>query len=345
MSKYTTELRYICEQYAGLDESEGYMSVKQIVETARPKIFDFDYPIFDESYKSVLETKIIRHFYTREIGCESVGLWKMWLDNKMNEIMPYYNQLYNSELIKFNPLYDTDLTTDRNDKFNSNRVDDNNKDVTNGGRDITDRNDLTNITNSGRDIDTKVHGHVVDEKYDDRDSSDDDRYTKSWHNEKTEDWHYEADTPQSTIAGINDSNYATRAVKDTHSQANGAENAYNDDKPSTHDNFDYVNDRVEHNNHNTTLTTNSGTDTDTKQFGKVTDKELTAQKVENFGHTVNDKVDNVRNFASIDDWLEHMVGKRSSKSYSQLLNEFRSTFLNIDMDIIRECEDLFFGLW
>lgn len=29
----------------------------------------------------------------------------------MNEIMPYYNQLYESQLLTFNPLYDKDLTT------------------------------------------------------------------------------------------------------------------------------------------------------------------------------------------------------------------------------------------
>lgn len=111
MSKYTTEVRYICENYAGLDESAGYEAVDRVVSAARDKIFDFDYPIFDTEYKSVLETKILKHFYTREIGAETVGLWKLWLNTKMNEIMPYYNQLYKSALIDFNPLYDVDLTT------------------------------------------------------------------------------------------------------------------------------------------------------------------------------------------------------------------------------------------
>lgn len=112
MSKYTTEVRFICENSAGVIESEGYKSINEIVNKARQKIFDFDYPIFDENYRSVIECKILKHFYTREIGSESVGLWKLWLDTRLNEIMPYYNQLYSSELIKFNPMYDVDLTRD-----------------------------------------------------------------------------------------------------------------------------------------------------------------------------------------------------------------------------------------
>ena len=112
MSKYTTELRYICETYAGLDESVGYNSIEEIIAKSRTKIFDFDYPIFDESYREVLETKIIRHFYTREIGFETVGLWKLKLNTKMNEIMVYYNQLYLSEQIKFNPISTHSMVTE-----------------------------------------------------------------------------------------------------------------------------------------------------------------------------------------------------------------------------------------
>ena len=105
MSKYTTEVRFICETEAGLSESVGSNDVETVIANSRAKIFNFNYPIFDENYRSVLETKILKHFYTREIGEETVGLWKLRLNTKLNEIMPYYNKLYESELIEFNPLY------------------------------------------------------------------------------------------------------------------------------------------------------------------------------------------------------------------------------------------------
>lgn len=112
MSKYTTEVRFICEFNAGLDESVGYNDVDNVIDESYDKIFDFNFPIFDELYRSALEKKILKHFYTREIAYETVGLWKLKLATKMNEIMPYYNKLYLSELIEFNPLYTKNIRKD-----------------------------------------------------------------------------------------------------------------------------------------------------------------------------------------------------------------------------------------
>lgn len=126
MSKYTTEVRFICETASGLSESKGYTDVDTIITNAIPKIFTFTFPIFDENYRTVLEKKILKHFYTREICEETVGLWKLRLDTKLNEIMPYYNKLYESELLEFNPLYTANMTRtkktdyDRNGNVNSN---------------------------------------------------------------------------------------------------------------------------------------------------------------------------------------------------------------------------------
>ena len=118
MSKYTTQVRFICESLAGLTESKGYDDVNSIIETAAPKIFSFDFPMFDESYRGVLEKKILKHYYTREIGLETYGLWKLKLDTKMNEIMPYFNQRYQSETLQFNPFYDFEVTRDHTGKKN-----------------------------------------------------------------------------------------------------------------------------------------------------------------------------------------------------------------------------------
>lgn len=108
MSKYTTEVRFICEASCGYNMSQGYGKVSDILAQSWDKIFDFDFPIFDENYRSVLCQKILKHYYTREIGFETVGLWKLKLDTAMNEIMPYYNKMYQSANLDYNPLYDTD---------------------------------------------------------------------------------------------------------------------------------------------------------------------------------------------------------------------------------------------
>ena len=110
MSKYTTEVRFICESLYGLKEHVGQSKVSEILTDVAPKIFDFDFPIFDENYRTALEIKILRHFYTREIGLETYGLWKLKLEDKMNEIMPYLNRYYQMYVADFNPLYNVNYT-------------------------------------------------------------------------------------------------------------------------------------------------------------------------------------------------------------------------------------------
>lgn len=98
MSKYTTQLRYIIEM-------EFDLGLK-------------DYPIFDETYRSVLNKKLIDHYYFREIGFETAELFKRFLNRSMNEIMPYYNQLYESVNVfkEKNPFEDKNITESSNRK-------------------------------------------------------------------------------------------------------------------------------------------------------------------------------------------------------------------------------------
>lgn len=106
MSQFTTQLRWPVEQMCkDLKLSNTEASWPQIYE----RLGLADYPIFDESHRTVLNNKIIRHYYMREIGLETVELFRWFMRAKMHEIMPYYNQLYNSELIKFDPLSTSDM--------------------------------------------------------------------------------------------------------------------------------------------------------------------------------------------------------------------------------------------
>ena len=201
MSKYTTELRFICETSAGLTDSEGYTSTRDIIEKSRAKIFDFDYPIFDENYRGVLETKIIKHYYTREIAAETVGLWKLWLDERMNNIMPYYNQLYKSELLEFNPLYDTDITTDSNRKIKHEE-------------NTTDKNVRTDNLNNKN---TRTDNLSTDNSHEDHD-------TDSGTNNNLTAY---SDTPQNGLTGVTELNYLTNATK-----VNGSDNKKHDNNGS-----------------------------------------------------------------------------------------------------------------
>ena len=62
--------------------------------------FDFkmtDYPIFDENYRETLNNNILHHYYENEIGFETAPLFRFYLNQKLNEIMPYYNELYKAQ--------------------------------------------------------------------------------------------------------------------------------------------------------------------------------------------------------------------------------------------------------
>lgn len=104
-----------------------YTSVREKIEHARPYIFDFEYPIFDPDYKKTLETHFLRKFYMAEIGHETEGLFKFYLENYMIIHMPYWNELFESELIEFNPMVNTDYTVETS--RDSNTAQNDNRDV------------------------------------------------------------------------------------------------------------------------------------------------------------------------------------------------------------------------
>lgn len=154
MSKYTTEVRFICENSAGLSESEGADNVDSVLDKCWNKVFNFDFPIFDENYRQVLCRKILKHYYTREIAHETVGRWKLALNAKLNEIMPYYNQLYKSELLEFNPFYDVDLTRRREGSGTSNRTSNNTETNSGTSKNVSSGSGTSNTDTLNRFSDT-----------------------------------------------------------------------------------------------------------------------------------------------------------------------------------------------
>lgn len=376
MSSYTTEVRYICESYAGLTSPTDPMyDIDEIIEQARPKIFNFNYPIFDEAYKPELEHKILSHFYTREIGLETVGLWKLRLKNKMREIMPYYNQLYNSEKLVFDPFINTDYTdenhtdTKDNGTANGNRVDtkditrdtESQRDIDNLGTDATEYGKVTSkefdeqtvseynsseLTTHGKD--TANTGTVTDAK-----TGTDSRQTDPINITSTLTKH--SDTPQGSVSNVvaDNSNYLSdvtqvvneiganekEVVTDTYnSQTQQTLNTHTTEGGTT--NKEHLGeDTVNHEGSETERL--SGTDT--ARHNSHTDDDYTETGAEHTDYESNTRHETEDIGAR--DYAGRIFGKQGSETYSEMLNKFRDTFLNIDMDVIRELEPLFMQLW
>ena len=115
MSKYTMQVRFICEStLRNRDIDISKLTVDEIIEQSMNDVFNFTFPIYDEAYRPVLVHNILRHFYTQEIGAETVARWQLFMNDRMNMIMPKYNRLYESETYKLDPLSNSNET----EKFN-----------------------------------------------------------------------------------------------------------------------------------------------------------------------------------------------------------------------------------
>jgi hypothetical protein len=352
---YTTQVRSICESLCDLDESVGYKSINNVIKESQEKIFDFDYPIFDESYRSVLQSKILKHYYTREICEETVGLWKLRLDSRLNDIMPYYNQLYKSELLTFNPLYDVELKTthkrtgNNNEKATQNdvttRMDsetikntESRKNTTTENLQTTDSNtiDTNNKTKENKQLDVESTTELNNTSTETGESKTEDKT-------KGENYNLESDTPMNGLKGVDNETYLSKVEKNNNEST----------VTSTGE--------LENKKTDKSTTENQGKETQANEItltGKINDVTL-IQANNNITDTANNTVDTTRNqtgenknqsniikdMSSLEDYEQLVLGKTSGQTYSTMLKEFRETFLNIDKMVIEELKDLFFNLW
>ena len=89
MAQYTLELRTI------LKSRDIFKSI--------------EYNLYNNELKPIFEEKFIKRFYFREIGVETVSRFLINLEQTLNEIMPYYKQLYDTTLLKYDILNNSEV--------------------------------------------------------------------------------------------------------------------------------------------------------------------------------------------------------------------------------------------
>ena len=203
MSKYTTELRWVMEQ--ALDDL-GLAHEESNWNQCWKVVGLDDYPLYDETHRDALNTKIVRRYYTREIGAETVGRWRMFVRDAMHSIMPYYNQLYESEVkvkgIDFMNDRDLEITqevagTEKKTETGSETQ------VDTGSSKSSSESSQTGHADTTTDVDTTVTGD-------------------SWNTSDSKDTNVFSDTPQSMMVPdqIEKMQYASNVTIDTvHSDA------------------------------------------------------------------------------------------------------------------------------
>lgn len=384
MSDYTTQIRFICESKSGLTESVGFSGIMEAIENSVDDIFSFDWPIFDEAYRVPLEVKILRHFYTREIGEETFGLWQLRLCDRLNVIMPYYNQLYKSELIKFNPMYDVDLTTEherandgvmnKSEHADFSRQDQSQRDnKRNSVDDGSNETDFVSNKNS-RGTNEQIEGMSSNNTSEGSENSASN--SKNWAsnvssnngvNEGTrsnKNVNRFSDTPQGNVnigGGPNDGNASAESVfgngylttvtivdDETKTNDKNKSESLSDDTSEG-----LVNQTINRNDNTTNRTDRnlSGTDdrndnerSSTKNYTSNVHDSNENEKVTGSGSHTND-VTGKTTTMNTEDFIQRVSGKRGGLTYSKMLDEFRKTFLNIDRMVLNDLESLFMGLW
>lgn len=305
MSKYTTEVRYICETYAGLTESAGFNSVDDVLDDSWDKVFTTGAEVYGNRKEDVCK-KILKHYYTREIGAETVGLWKLWMNTRFEEIMPYYNKLYESAAAEINYLNDVDYTRTINE------AGENSSEKTGSGThrySISGERQDSETTNTSRDV-TRTDARSIGREGDNTSTTSATGENKNLY----------SDTPQGGLQNFTPdatgSKYLTdaRLISDTQtgSQHDIIDETTNDELNST----EQTEDEIARELTGTTSTIDSGTNSSTEALTGESSKDTT----------------------------EHVVGRQAGPA-SRYIEEYRKTLLNIDLMVIDQFKDLFFGLW
>jgi hypothetical protein len=298
MSKYTTQLGNLIE--GGFD-----LGLQ-------------DYPLYifknyQGDYRKQLNDKLKEHYYFREIGLETPALFKRFLNRKMNEIMPYYNQLYESADLEFNPLWNIDLT----ETYTHN--------VADTGNISSDGSTSTNSHNSNTGSVTQ-NSTVDEDSSQDTTTEDDNTHNDSntlSENKSNSNIQRHSDFPQagSTDADIMSNTYLSTTDYNTNTDLNSSTNTgTSSDKTTGTANIK-----------NTKNSTTKNTE-DSDSSGSAS----TSSDSNNKTDTTNNRVET---------YTRKEEGSTAGFHAPIGIKQWRAIMINIDMMIIEELEELFMQVW
>lgn len=91
-------------------DNENPVKIRNLATECHDKIFDFNYPLSSNINKDEFEIQILNHFIMRRINFDTFTAFQIYLENKLNEIMPYYNIILDS-LTNYNLFNDGEKIT------------------------------------------------------------------------------------------------------------------------------------------------------------------------------------------------------------------------------------------
>ena len=108
MAKYTFEMRELVSTF-GEDEVKKWFTDWELSDFLTKEEIEVIENRGTWS-KDKLAKRIIDHYYTREVGTDAVGQFRLFVKDKMNEVMETYAPLIYSASIEYDPLVNVNFT-------------------------------------------------------------------------------------------------------------------------------------------------------------------------------------------------------------------------------------------
>lgn len=242
MAEYTIQTRTILASLNKQTSESGLLNADNLIAQTWQKVFTVPFPIWDETYRATLCEKILKHYYMREICCETVGLWLFYINRKMNEIMPYYNQLYSTIWEDITELMnDTDIMKVGNDSTSSVTKDNSTSDTSTIGMSNSNDNTTTDVSNNSTQSDVGKSSSIVTGKNTDKYS----------------------DTPQGALTNVENGTYLTNA------RITDSKDGTNNESTDTSTNVATGKNVTNGNSSSSTGTVTNGNDTRVSNYGDI----------------------------------------------------------------------------
>ena len=123
--------------------AQATVEIRTLIENNNFELFDFDYQVDDLSFKSDIEQKILDFYFDYEIGFETPDMFKRKFKARFLRTISYYNKLYNTTLLSYNPLINSKIT-EALDQLATTATTQTTDVNSNTDQDTTDNNTMTN---------------------------------------------------------------------------------------------------------------------------------------------------------------------------------------------------------
>ena len=124
------------------------VELRKLLQLNNFELFDFTYQFDDQKFRAQLEQAVIDYYYNYEIGTETPQEFKRRFEAKWLSIIDYYNQLYNTTLLEYNPLINYKMTEALEQLATSNNTQNSVTDTTNNGTTTQEGTDVLAQTTS-----------------------------------------------------------------------------------------------------------------------------------------------------------------------------------------------------